>query len=39
MQFYSINGIPAANQDVPIEVHFLGWEDYQNGEKCCDEAF
>ncbi len=26
-------------QDVPIEVHFLGREDYQNGQKCGDEAF
>jgi len=33
------NRIPAANQDLPIEVHFSGWEDHQNGEKCGDEAF
>jgi len=32
------NRIPAANKDVPIEVHFSGREDHQNGEKCGDEA-
>ena len=31
--------IPSANQDLPIEVHFSGLEDHQNGEKCGDEAF
>ena len=33
------NGIPAANQDVQIEIHFPGREDHQNSEKCCDETF
>jgi len=28
------NGIPAANKDVPLEVHISGWEDHQNGKKC-----
>ena len=32
------NRIPAANKDVPIEVHFSGREDHQNGEECGDEA-
>ena len=32
------NRIPAANQDLPFEVYFSGWEDHQNGEKCGDEA-
>jgi hypothetical protein len=32
------NSIPASNQDVPIEVHFSGRDDHQNGENCGDEA-
>jgi hypothetical protein len=27
------NGIPTANKDIPFEVHFLGREDHQNGQK------
>jgi len=27
------NGIPAANQDVQVEVHFSGREDHPNGQK------
>ena len=33
------NGIPAADQDIPLEVHISGWEDHQNGQKRGDEAF
>jgi hypothetical protein len=36
---YKGNGIPAANQDLSIEVHISGWEAHQNGENCGDEAF
>jgi hypothetical protein len=32
------NGIPAANKDVPLEVHISGWEDHQNGKKCSVET-
>ena len=30
--------IPAADQDLSLEVYFSGWEDHQNGQKCGDEA-
>ncbi len=39
MDFAGEAELPAANQDVPIEVYFLGREDCQNGEKCGAEAF
>jgi hypothetical protein len=32
--FCKWNGIPAANKDVPLEVHISGREDHQNGKKC-----
>jgi len=32
------NRIPAANQDIPIEVHFLVREDHQNSKERGDEA-
>jgi hypothetical protein len=28
----------AADQNIPLEVYFSGWEDHQNGEKCGNEA-
>jgi hypothetical protein len=31
--------IPAVNQDVQIEVHFLGWKNYPNSQKRDHEAF
>ena len=33
------NGIPAADQDIPLDVHISGREDHQNGQKRGDEAF
>ena len=33
------NRIPAADQEIPLEVHFSGWKDHPNGEKCGDETF
>ena len=33
------NRVPTANQDIPIEVHFPGWEDHPNGQKRDNEAF
>jgi hypothetical protein len=33
------NGIPAANQDISLEVYFSDWEDRQNSKKRGDEAF
>jgi hypothetical protein len=32
------NGIPAANKDIPLEVHISGWRDHQNGKKCSVET-
>jgi len=29
----------AANQDVPVEIHFPGREDHPNGQKRVDETF
>jgi hypothetical protein len=31
--------ILAANQDIPFEIHFPGWEDHPNGQKRDYEAF
>ena len=39
MDFANGDRIPAANQDIPLEVHFPGWEDHPNGQKRGDEAF
>jgi Transposase DDE domain group 1 len=33
------NGIPAANQNLPVEVHFPGRKDHPNGQKRGDETF
>lgn len=30
------NGIPAADQDIPLEGHFSGREDNQNSKKLCE---
>jgi hypothetical protein len=30
--------IPGTNQDGRIKVHFPGWDDHQNSQKCGDEA-
>jgi len=32
------NGIPAANQNLSLEVHISGREDHQNGKKRCIET-
>jgi len=32
------NGIPAANQDIPLEVCFSYWEDNQIGKICSNES-
>jgi hypothetical protein len=37
--FYKGNGILATNKDLPVEVHFPGWKDRQNGQKRGDETF
>ena len=36
---YKGNGIPAANQNLPVEVHFPGRKDHPNGQKRGDETF
>jgi hypothetical protein len=33
------SGIPAANKDIQVEVHFPGWEDHSNGPKRDNETF
>lgn len=37
-QLSEAKGIPAANQDFSLEVHFSGREDSQNSKKSGDEA-
>ena len=37
--FFKWNGIPAADEDIQVEVHFPGWEDHADGQKRDHEAF
>jgi len=32
------NGVPIADQDIPLDVHLSGREDHQNSKKRGDEA-